>query len=119
MKARITQQGVILIGESRSFLIAIWRAAGGKSYTSTETLLQDSRAVGENLADIAVEAMGLPVPALWDVEQVGDRWGVIFDRVEGSSIADRIRSAPQTAPDPRPPSAPAARHSLPAGGCVP
>ena len=46
----------------------------------------------------AVEAMGLPVPALWGVEQVGDRWGVIFDRVEGSSFADRIRNEPEVAP---------------------
>ena len=46
----------------------------------------------------AVEAMGLPVPALWGVEQVGDRWGVIFDRVEGSSFAERIRNEPEAAP---------------------
>jgi aminoglycoside phosphotransferase (APT) family kinase protein len=46
----------------------------------------------------AVEAMGLPGPALWGVERVGDRWGVIFDRIEGSSFADRIRNAPEAAP---------------------
>jgi hypothetical protein len=28
----------------------------------------------------AVEALGLPVPAVWGIRQIGDRWGVVFDR---------------------------------------
>src|SRR5687767_6691364 len=38
----------------------------------------------------AVEAMGLPVPAMHGVIAQGERWGVIFDRVEGSSFAERM-----------------------------
>jgi Ser/Thr protein kinase RdoA (MazF antagonist) len=38
----------------------------------------------------AVEAMGLPVPAVHGVIAQGERWGVVFDRVEGSSFAQRM-----------------------------
>jgi aminoglycoside phosphotransferase (APT) family kinase protein len=46
----------------------------------------------------AVEAQGLAVPA-WGVEQVGDRWGVVFDRISGPSFAERMRAAPGLQPD--------------------
>jgi aminoglycoside phosphotransferase (APT) family kinase protein len=39
----------------------------------------------------AVEAMGLPVPAVWGVQQVGDRWGIVFDRINAQSFAERMR----------------------------
>ena len=39
----------------------------------------------------AVEAMGLPVPAVWGTRRFGGRWGVVFDRVDGTSFADRMR----------------------------
>jgi hypothetical protein len=46
----------------------------------------------------AVEALGLPVPSVWGVQQVDARWGIVFGRVSGSSFADRMRGAPdQTA----------------------
>jgi hypothetical protein len=46
----------------------------------------------------AVEALGLPVPSVWGVQQVDARWGIVFGRLSGSSFADRMRGAPdQTA----------------------
>jgi aminoglycoside phosphotransferase (APT) family kinase protein len=39
----------------------------------------------------AVEAMGLPVPAVWGVLGVGGRWGIVFDRVKERSFAERMR----------------------------
>jgi aminoglycoside phosphotransferase (APT) family kinase protein len=42
----------------------------------------------------AVEALGLPVPAVWGVQQIGDRWGVVFDRVSAASFAERMRDDP-------------------------
>ena len=36
----------------------------------------------------AVEAMALPVPAVWGVLEVGGRWGIVFDRVKERSFAD-------------------------------
>jgi hypothetical protein len=46
----------------------------------------------------AVEALGLPVPSVWGVQQVDARWGIVFGRVSGISFADRMRGAPdQTA----------------------
>ena len=38
----------------------------------------------------AVEALRLPVPTVWRVQQIGDRWGIVFDRVSGVSFAERM-----------------------------
>ncbi len=46
----------------------------------------------------AVEALGLPVPAIRGVQQIGGRWGVVFDRVSGASFAERMREDPATVP---------------------
>src|SRR5262245_23131232 len=40
------------------------------------------------------QALGPPVPAIWCVQQIGDRWGIVFDRVSGSSYAERMRENP-------------------------
>jgi aminoglycoside phosphotransferase (APT) family kinase protein len=42
----------------------------------------------------AVEAMALPVPAVWGVLEVGGRWGIVFDRVKERSFAERMRGDP-------------------------
>jgi hypothetical protein len=39
----------------------------------------------------AIEAMALPVPAVWGVLAVGGRWGIVFDRVKERSFAERMR----------------------------
>ena len=46
----------------------------------------------------AVEALGLPVPAVWSVRQIGERWGIEFDRVSHVSFAERMRADPATIP---------------------
>jgi aminoglycoside phosphotransferase (APT) family kinase protein len=38
----------------------------------------------------AVEALGLPVPRVWSVEQIADRWGLVFDRVNQPSFAEHM-----------------------------
>src|ERR1700746_3290539 len=38
--------------------------------------------------------MALPVPAVWGVLEVGGRWGIVFDRVEERSFAERMREDP-------------------------
>jgi aminoglycoside phosphotransferase (APT) family kinase protein len=40
----------------------------------------------------AVEVLGLPVPAIWGVQQISGRWGIVFDRVSGASFAEQMRS---------------------------
>ena len=47
----------------------------------------------------AVEAMALPVPAVWSVLEVGGRWGIVFDRVKGRSFAERMREDPSVIPE--------------------
>jgi len=39
----------------------------------------------------SVEALGLPVPTVWSVQQIGGRWGIVFDRVSGVSFAEQMR----------------------------
>jgi aminoglycoside phosphotransferase (APT) family kinase protein len=40
----------------------------------------------------AVEVMGLPVPAVWGVQKISGRWGIVFNRVSGASFAEQMRS---------------------------
>jgi aminoglycoside phosphotransferase (APT) family kinase protein len=46
----------------------------------------------------AVEAMGLPVPAVWGVQRIDARWGIVFDRVKHASLAERMREHPTAMP---------------------
>src|ERR1700739_258649 len=42
----------------------------------------------------AIEALGLPVPAVWGVQQINRRRGIVFDRISEPSFAEacgRIR----------------------------
>jgi hypothetical protein len=47
----------------------------------------------------AVEAMALPVPAVWGLLEVGGRWGIVFDRVKERSFAERMREDPSLIPE--------------------
>jgi hypothetical protein len=38
----------------------------------------------------AVEALGLPVPTVWCVQEIDGRWGIVFDRVSGVSFAEQM-----------------------------
>jgi hypothetical protein len=46
----------------------------------------------------AVEAMEIPVPAVWGVRQIGSRWGIVFDRVRQASFAEQMRGDPIAIP---------------------
>jgi aminoglycoside phosphotransferase (APT) family kinase protein len=35
--------------------------------------------------------MGLPVPTVWNMQQIADRWGIVFDRVNGVSFAEQMQ----------------------------
>ena len=47
----------------------------------------------------AVEAMALPVPAVWGVLEIGGRWGIVFDRVKERSFAEGMREDPSRIPE--------------------
>jgi Phosphotransferase enzyme family len=47
----------------------------------------------------AIEAMALPVPTVWGVLEVGGRWGIVFERVEEKSFAERMREDPSVIPE--------------------
>jgi Phosphotransferase enzyme family len=46
----------------------------------------------------AVEALRLPVPLVWGLQQVGSRWGIVFDRASDRSFADWMRGSPDQVP---------------------
>src|SRR5215472_13662286 len=56
-------------------------------------------AFSEAAIHAAVEAMALPVPAVWGVFEVGGRWGIVFDRVKERSFAERRREDPSVIPE--------------------
>ena len=70
-----------------SCVVKLYRSAGAKQTVFREAGIH-----------AAVEALGLPVPAIWSVRQIADRWGIVFDRVRGPSFAERMRGDPTTLP---------------------
>src|SRR6516164_3117495 len=46
----------------------------------------------------AVEAMGLPVPAVWGVQRIDARWGIVFDRVKHAPLAEQMQEDPTAMP---------------------
>ncbi len=42
----------------------------------------------------AVQAAGLPVPAAGEILEIGNRLGLPYQRVEGSSILEQVRAKP-------------------------
>src|SRR6516165_6194966 len=47
-------------------------------------------AFAEAAKSATVEALGLPVPSVWGVHVVKDRWGLVFDRVTQKSFAEQM-----------------------------
>jgi hypothetical protein len=47
----------------------------------------------------AVEAMALPVPAVSGVLEIGGRWGIVFDRINEGSFAERMSGDPSVTPE--------------------
>ena len=46
-----------------------------------------------------VESLEVPAPRALGVRQIGERWGVIMSRVEGTSFADALFAQPALMPD--------------------
>ena len=68
-------------------VIKLYRSPDAKAAAFREAAIQ-----------AAVESLGLPVPAVWGVQQVDGRWGVVVDRVRQASFAERMRAEPETMP---------------------
>jgi aminoglycoside phosphotransferase (APT) family kinase protein len=67
--------------------VKLYRSASSKQVTFREAAIH-----------AAVEALGLPVPTVWSVEQIDGRWGIVFDRVNGVSFAEQMRGDPTAIP---------------------
>ena len=57
------------------------------------------RAFREAMNLAMAEALGLPVPAVWCVRQLGGRWALAMDRVSGPSFAELLQSHPDVMPE--------------------
>jgi len=68
-------------------VVKLYRSAGAKPTVFREA--------GNHAA---VEALGLPVPAVWGVQQTSGRWGIVFERVRGTSFAEQLRGDPAPLP---------------------
>src|ERR1700730_5256576 len=91
-----------------SRVIKLHRSTTAKQVMSREAAIHAS-----------VEALGLPVPTVWSVQQVGGRWDIVFDRVSGVSFAEQMRGdAWRNIPVSSDPRAPAYTHSCPPRGAV-
>ena len=44
------------------------------------------------------EALGLPVPRVWSAQEIGGRWGLVFDRVKEPSFAEQMLNNPDQVP---------------------
>jgi tRNA A-37 threonylcarbamoyl transferase component Bud32 len=64
-------------------VVKLCRSTGSKQVTFREAAI-----------NAAVEALGLPVPAVWSVQQIDGRWGIVFDRVSGVSFAEQMLGDP-------------------------
>ena len=64
-----------------SRVVKLCRSTGSKQETFREAAIH-----------AAVEGLGLPVPTVWSVQQIGGRWGIVFDRVDGISFAEQMRA---------------------------
>ena len=71
------------IFEWGSRVVKLCRSTGSKQVTFREAAI-----------NAAVEALGLPVPAVWSVQQIDGRWGIVFDRVSGVSFAEQMLGDP-------------------------
>jgi len=70
-----------------SRVVKLYRSASSKQVAFREAAIH-----------AAVEALGLPVPTVWSVRQIDDRWGIVFDRVNGVSFAEQMRGDPTAIP---------------------
>ena len=68
-------------------VLKLYRSPGGKGAAFREAAIHAT-----------VEAMGLPVPRIWGVRSVEDRWAIVFDRVDAPSFADRMRADADAVP---------------------
>ena len=63
-----------------SRVVKLYRSAAAKNTAFREAAIH-----------AAVEALGLPVPTVWSVQQIDRRWGIVFDPVSGRSFAEQMR----------------------------
>ena len=80
-----------LLGTGHVAEVFEWGSCVLKLYKST---MAKPTAFREAAVHAAAEAFGLPVPKVWSVQEIGGRWGVVFDRVKLPSFAEQMLSNP-------------------------
>jgi len=75
------------IFESGSRIVKLYKSTAAKPAAFREAAIH-----------AAAEAMGLPVSRVWSVQEVGGRWGLVFDRVKQVSFAEQMLNNPDDVP---------------------
>jgi tRNA A-37 threonylcarbamoyl transferase component Bud32 len=72
-----------------------WGSRVLKLYKSTAA---KPAAFREAAIHATAEALGLPVPGVWSVQEIEGRWGLTFDRVNQASFAEQMLNNPDEIP---------------------
>jgi hypothetical protein len=104
MLTRHQPQGLHTMNETPGRLLAAGNVAEVFEWGSRVVKLYRSparkpAAFREAAIHAAVEAMALPVPAVWGVLEVAGRWGILFDRINEGSFAEHMRADPSVIPE--------------------
>src|SRR6516225_6193840 len=104
MCSPIMNRGGYMMSETIGRLLAAGNVAevfewGSRVVKLYRSSARKPTAFREAAVHAAVEAMALPVPAVWGVLEIGGRWGIVFDRVNEGSFAERMREDPSVLPD--------------------
>jgi phosphotransferase family enzyme len=72
---------------SGSHVVKLYKSAAAKPAAFREAAIHAT-----------VEALGLPVPAVWGVREIEGRWGLVFDRASQPTFAEPMLSNPDDVP---------------------
>ena len=84
-----------LIGAGKVAEVLAYGGRAAKVYRSPGNTLSPFR---EAMALVVARSFGLPVPAIWEVRQFGERWGIVMDRIEGPMLGEAIGDMPEGLP---------------------
>ena len=87
-------QGTSLVG--KGFTSDVYSWGEGRVLKLFHNWVPAFRAEREYRVTKAVHAAGLPVPAVYQVIQIADRHGIVFERVQGASMLSGVQTRPWT-----------------------
>lgn len=72
---------------------------GGKCLKVFEKNVPKSKVFTEAANQTQAQCAGVAVPTITEITQIDGKWAIIYDFVEGKSLAEKIKNAPERAPE--------------------